>query len=575
MGKLQRAGKLSGLGLLAAAAAISLSLQGVSASASASTSARPAQLTATAGSVAPRSTGELDCNGLSPIQHPVKDAIGCLDPRGSWDGRFYENGHYIGHDEPSVRFISSRPGSGNDFKITEQLPVEPRALPTVRDPGHDVTHTFELTPAPWFSMTVCDPDSTPMLPCTPESDANAPNGSYPGAGAAFVELQFYPPGDAPFVDNTSCDDTHWCSALTIDSVECAGSGDTVGTCNQDCPEPTNFGWIQTNGVPTGPPSPQLSDLATETRNRHTLLMNPGDDITVRMFDARVPGGRALEARITDHTTGQRGFMIASAANGFMNTDPTTCDGTPFNFQPEYSTASAQNVVPWGFGAYMINDEFEIGHFEACTSVTGPQPETIGSFSDTYYTNCEGPYESASEDPNLEPDDSPCYPFGDTHGGTAAPNLVTGCDVFFDAIGDLDYDGSSYWADWPDSVSPDRFPSTFLQLQPTTRGGRQYSQIQFVTDNSATQLNDNCDPLTGANCVLPPDGPGNFYPYWTQAMVHGSCVWEFGNMRNGNTFGGDAQYGSVTPDSLGAFAGPILSNPECGAPAGNGHQRNAA
>ena len=39
--------------------------------------------------------------------------------------------------------------------------------------------------------------------------------------------------------------------------------------------------------------------------------------------------------------------------------------------------------------------------------------------------------------NLEPDDSPCFKFGDTHGGTAAPNLVTGCDVFFDAIGDLD------------------------------------------------------------------------------------------------------------------------------------------
>jgi hypothetical protein len=564
MKKLRRAGHLPALSLLAAVAAIALSLQGLSAS----VAANAASSAATTASVAPRSTGELDCNGLSPIQHPVKDGIDCLDPRGSWDGRFYENGHYIGHDEPSIRFISSQPGSGDDIRFTEQLPVEPHGLPTVRHPGHDVTDTFELTPAPWFSLTVCDPDSTPMLPCTPESDANAPNGSYPGAGAAFVELQFYPPGAAPFVDNTSCDDTHWCSALTIDSAECAGSGDTAGPCSQDCPEPVNFGFIQTDGVPTGPPSPQLSDLATLTPNRDTLLMNPGDDITVHMFDARVPGGRALEARITDFTTGQSGFMIASAANGFMNTDPTTCDGTPFNFQPEYSTASARNLVPWGFGPYMINDEFEIGHFEACTSVSGPQTYTVGSFSDTYYTNCSGPYESASEDPTLEPDDSPCYPFGDTHGGTAAPNLVTGCDVFFDAIGDLDYDGSSYWPDWPDSTRPDRFPSTFLQLQPTTSGGHQYSQIQFVTDNSATQLNDNCNPLTGTDCVLPPDGPGNFYPYWTQALVNGSCVWEFGNMSNGNTFGGDAQYGSVTPETQGAFAGPILRNPQCG-PSGGG------
>ena len=34
------------------------------------------------------------------------------------------------------------------------------------------------------------------------------------------------------------------------------------------------------------------------------------------------------------------------------------------------------------------------------------------------------------------------------------------------------------------------------------------------------------------------------------------------MRNGNTFGGDAQYGSVGSDTLAAFAGPIRSNPNC-------------
>ena len=510
----------------------------------------------------PASAGELDCNGLSRTQKPVKSAIQCQDPKGSWDGRFYENGHYIGHDEPSIRFISGQPGSGNTVTFAETLPVEPRALPTVAHPGRDVTHTFELTPAPWFSMDVCDPDSTPLLPCTPESDANAPHGSYPGAGAAFVELQLYPPGAAPFIDNTSCDDTHWCSALTIDSLECQGSGMNPEPCNPDCTEPVNFAFIQTNGIPTGPPSPQLSDNATLTPDAHTLMMNPGDDIVVQMFDARIAGGRALEARETDLTTRQSGYMIASAGNGFMNTDPATCDGTPFNFQPEYSTASAGDYLPWGFGPYMINDEYEIGHFEACTSITGPQTFTSGDFSDTYWTNCEGPYEATSEDPNLEPDDSPCYPAGDTHGGTAAPNLVTGCDVFFDAIGDLDYDGSSYWPDWPDSLRAGPFPTPFLQLQPVTAGGRQYPQVQFETDNSATQLNTECSPVTGQNCVLPPEGPGNFYPYFTQARVAGQCVWEFGNMSNGDTFGADKQYGSVGPDTIGAFAGPVRPNPQC-------------
>ena len=62
--------------------------------------------------------------------------------------------------------------------------------------------------------------------------------------------------------------------------------------------------------------------------------------------------------------------------------------------------------------------------------------------------------------------------------------------------------------------------------------------------------------------MPPKGPGKFYPYWTQAKVNGQCVWEFGNMTNGNTFGKDKQYGKIGPGTLGAFVGQILPNPNC-------------
>jgi hypothetical protein len=110
-------------------------------------------------------------------------------------------------------------------------------------------------------------------------------------------------------------------------------------------------------------------------------MNPGDKITVRLFDARIRGGHALEAEESDHTTGQRGFMIASGANGFMNTNPVTCAGTRFNFQPEYDTAKAANIIPWGIGPYMINDEYEIGHFEPCTSVSGIAKTTLNGVPD--------------------------------------------------------------------------------------------------------------------------------------------------------------------------------------------------
>ena len=328
-------------------------------------------------------------------------------------------------------------------------------------------------------------------------------------------------------------------------------------------EPVNFAFIQTNGVPPGPPSPQRSNLKTYSPNARTLLLNPGDTLKVHMFDARVAGGHALEAQETDVTTGQSGLMIASGANGFMNTNPFDCSGTPFNFEPSYSSARAQNVVPWGIGPYMINNQFEIGHFEPCTKITKASTVTTGSFTDVYYNRCHGPYEADQDTAaNFEPNDAPCFRAGDTHGGTAAPNLVTGCDVFFNAIGDLDFDGNSYRADWPNSTSPGPFPTPFLQQQPRTVGGSGYPQIQFVTDASASELNTDCDLTSGSGCVLPPSGPGNFYPYFTQANVGGTCVWEFGNMRNGNTFGGDGQYGSVHPGTIGAFAGPIRANPNC-------------
>ena len=50
------------------------------------------------------------------------------------------------------------------------------------------------------------------------------------------------------------------------------------------------------------------------------------------------------------------------------------------------------------------------------------------------------------------------------------------------------------------------------------------------------------PQNPQGCAVPPpNGPGHFYPYYTLAKVGGKCVWEFGQMNNGNRFGGDQQY----------------------------------
>jgi hypothetical protein len=524
--------------------------------------------TGTTTQVAPNKTGALDCNGFSPIQQSVKRTMVCTDPRsfeGGKPARFEDNGHYIGHDEPSIRFLSDRPGSANNVTWNETLPSDPAALPTVATPGSDVTHWFELSIAPWFGMALCDPYSYPQAACKPNSDRNAPRNpptfDIGGGGSSFLEVQFYPPGFAPFVENISCDNTHWCASLHINDLECTAR---FNHCNPNCIEPTNFGFIQEDGLPTGPPSPQLANLATFTPNAKTLLMNPGDRLSVHIFDADLAGGgRALEVHVDDLTTSHSGFMQASAANGFMATIIGNCKGVPFNYEPEYNRALPQNIVPWAALQGGILTQYEIGHFTPCSSLSDPATLDFGTFTDTYWQTCNGPYETVADSgSNPEPPggDAFCFPFGDTHSGLHSdPNQVTGCEDFL-AGGDLDFDGTPYWPDWPNSTTPNSFPSTFLQDQPLSNG-QSYASVQFETDAAASEST--CSPATLSGCAVPaPGSPGGFYPYYTQASVGGSCKWEFGQMTNGNSFGGVAQYDGPTAYFFGTLSGPIIPNPTC-------------
>jgi len=86
------------------------------------------------------------------------------------------------------------------------LPTDPAgpASGTFAGPVHE----FQLTPAIWFGLTMCDNQSYPegTKVCKPDSDKNIQVPPRPDhAGAAFTELQFYPPGYAPAI---SCDQTH-------------------------------------------------------------------------------------------------------------------------------------------------------------------------------------------------------------------------------------------------------------------------------------------------------------------------------------------------------------------------------
>ena len=88
-------------------------------------------------------------------------------------------------------------------------------------------------------------------------------------------------------------------------------------------------------------------------------------------------------------------MTASAANGFMNTNLTTCDGTPYTFHAEYNTASVNNRVPWAALEGGVLMEQEIGHSEVCSSLANKDPFTESfsngqSFTDnSVYDTCVG------------------------------------------------------------------------------------------------------------------------------------------------------------------------------------------
>jgi hypothetical protein len=554
--------------------------------------------------IRPHHIGMMDCNGHSPRYKSVKPNMGglCVDPFSIYDGKvssFRDNKFYIGHDEPTTRFLSSAHGSATNMTYVMRLSTDPSGTPTVSPTGPIRSDYAELSRSPWFGLPLCDPNSYPLNPCTPDSDANSGSSFDPAAaGSAFLEVQFYPPGYTPFVDGPSCDATQWCAALTIDSFECSFF---FVTCNNNCIEPVNFAFLQLNGVPAGPPSPQLSTVSTFTPNGQTLMMNSGDEVATTIQDT----SQGLLAAVADLNTNQTGFMIASASNGFMHTSMADCSGTPFNFHPEYSSAQPQNEVPWASlegGVLMTN---EVGHFEPCSSVTnttgfsftGPDGQ---SFSDPAVSQtCVGGFEGAGNT-----GEGPCDPHtgtcqnATTEGGAACPNNsffsgtkceysdalcfpagprtitvngatqtvsrpIAGCQTEHFQNGDLDFDGSSYRADWPDG-SPTH-PTSLAYIGPFTNGSNTYPQVQFETNGPQSEIL--CNVVTGAGCTVPPVGPSGpaFYPFWTLGSSSQGCAWNFGNVISGKTvlnFGGVGEYG--TPDVTrfaGTFISPAMSNPQ--------------
>ena len=452
------------------------------------------------------------------------------------------------------------------------------------------SYQFELNGAIWFGMALCATQSYPeqVSTCTPDSDSNIvdPAVSPKHSGTAFVELQLYPPGWVPWptwqvaVGASGCDPTRWCAAMNVFSL----AEDPVAgtTLNATCAARTgleyvNFAFLSKDGRTTAPANPVDSTTATFTPDLgRDLLMNSGDNISVSMGDT--PNG--LRATISDRTTGATGSMTASAANGFgqVQYDPagTSCVNLPYDFHPMYSTSSEQTRVIWAAHTYNISFTSEVGHFENCTGPNAIPATPFGLDASGNPVTCPAGNSEGfgSNKSPTDGDDDFCFP------GTEAMRIhINGCtdtNAGFDSLG--------YQPVWPDG-NRGLHPESVLFSSPRTGPGDRvnYSRVAFEADLPRIETN-TCDRTTGAGCTLIPTTdkgtPAAFYPFFSafqngvpNAGIFGQCVWGFGNaMPGGNSFGRNAQYGSLLSSSYLIFGGggashllinnfrQILSNP---------------
>lgn len=507
------------------------------------------------------------------------NGVTCTDPAMNWDeisgfNHAVQQGApllpYIGHDEPMVQFFSNRAGSGNNVTYKLRLPKDPPTKP--RQDGSGGNWNFQEHPTFWFSMQLCDnegspnPDGAalsghPTIPCRPDSNSNIyanPNPSSShyfglGPGQGFMEMQFYPPGWAPWPAGIGCDGTHWCAALNIDTFQ---DNENTGTFNNnDClstvgPEPVNFAFVTKNGKATAPGNALHPEHFVPNLSRD-FLMNPGDVIKLHMFDST----HGFRVTLRDRTNGTRGSMTASAANGFgsvlFQPNASHCSVQLHDFHPMYSTATAagRNFNAAHTGNIAFADE--IGHFEYCAAVRN---DALGT--------CDRPLGDDTNDPDnagIDPagDDVFCLP-----ASASARIKIGGC-----LNTDGDFDGVSYKFSWPGSIS-NPTADRLLNAQPIRFTSPQTHGHNFATtafesnisrsesDDTAFRVQTFCqrhlanpaDPHPGTGCVNPPPH-SNFYPFYSTTRSQGTCWWQEGGPYipgTINRFGGSAhaEYGPL-------------------------------
>jgi hypothetical protein len=493
-------------------------------------------------------------------QGPIINSFNCEDRYSlcteRQDNQSYDpayKGRYIGHDEPSLLFYSNVPGSGNYNRYTITLPKDPATFPTDahRDgSGLPTVWNFQLHPAFWFGMALCDTESYPEFThsCKPDTDANIFDSGDPDSpkyighhpGTAFLELQFYPPG---WVNGYT--QTQYAAAVAMFSFNLKPLGPSGPIPNNNAClrtvgiEPANLALITVDGKSQAPADPLNHDPAKQSViPGETFLMSPGDTLVVTLFDT--PAG--LRVTVQDLTSGQTGSMTASQANGFAQVifDPgaATCQSRPYAFHPMYATSSPHTRVPWAAHTYNVAFSDEIGHFNYCDVQNNSIFPGIGAC-------LQSPVEDEIIAGRHEPDDFFCV-------DTASSIVFGSLQPFGGCLdSDGDFDGVPYhhaWAGsgedpWQFSAVPDPIRFTSAKFLPSHGGEhlRGYSRVAFEADMPAIETPVGCSTRTGVGCTNPPPG-SLFYPIYTTTQRNDQCWWQFGGAGipgTTNTFGGNS------------------------------------
>jgi hypothetical protein len=501
------------------------------------------------------------------------------------------NGAYTGHDEPSLLFYSNTPGSGNHMTWTLRLPADPPTIPNQLGTGG--TFNFQLHPAFWVGMTLCDDQSAPnpggskvggvSLPnvaCKADSDENIFDsstvtdsdyiGRHPGTG--FMEMQFYPPSSP-----AGCGNPHhphqWCAALNIDS---ASENQNAGTLNNiDCQahygtEYVNYAFITMSGSPEGRSAlvGSAGFAGFIPTDKDTLFFDSGDVLRVDLEDT----AHGLKITIHDLTTGEQGSMVASAANGFkqllFQPSAKVCTTKAVDFHPTYATSSEHTRNTWTAHSYNIAFSDEIGHYEYCNQIDGSGG--ADSVGDTF-GNCikDGVHDLNTNNKKVGDDDVNCI---DSTNNTVGFVSNIGCYGT-----DTDFSGVPYQLAWPGTNShtlTDRVlhptPISFKSPLFTTASGAlmNYQRVGFETDMpriEAADFGGKCNRTTGAGCTNPPPN-ANFYPIFSIQREEESCRWSLGGPfipGTTDSFGGNSvtEYGPFFASLFPGTAGPryIIEN----------------